>query len=327
MSDPASAVVTAPIAVSMRRPLGSSDLRVSPIALSGNVFGWTVGDDTARAILDRFVDLGGNFIDTADSYAGGRSEILIGNWLRDRGRRSDIVIGTKIGKSGDNPGLSARAVSDAVNASLRRLGVNEIDVLYLHIDDPEAPFEETLVAADELINVGKVRALGASDHSADRLIEARIIAGQLGLRPLTALQCRYNLMHREEFEGQVARVAHVHGLGVIARFALDGGFLTGKYRSRSDAGEVTTTGFDSRVVDRDAHFHRKGMRVLVTLEKIAAEHGVQPASVALAWLLAKPDIVAPLASATRVEHVEPLIQSGHLTLTRAQVAALDDVTA
>src|SRR5690554_3282328 len=245
----------------MRRPLGDTGLRVSPIALGGNVFGWTVGDDAAWPILDRFVELGGNFIDTADAYAGGRSEILIGNWLRSRGRRSDLVIGTKIGKSADNPGLSSHAIREAVNASLTRLGVDELDVLYLHVDDSDVPFEETLVAADELIIAGKVRALGASDHTANRLIEARVIAAQLGLRPLAALQCRYNLMHREQFEGDVARVARVQRLGVMARFALDGGFLTGKYRSRADTGEITTTGFDSRVVDRESHFDRKGMRV------------------------------------------------------------------
>lgn len=326
MSDPTSAVVTAPIAVSMRRPLGSTELRVSPIALGGNVFGWTVSDDSAFDILDRFVELGGNFIDTADSYAGGRSEYIIGQWLRRRGTHSGLVIGTKIGKSADNPGLSERAMTSAVNASLERLGVEAIDLLYLHIDDPDVPFEETLLAADELVRAGKVRALGASDHSANRLIEARIIAGQLGLTPLTALQCRYNLMHRDQFEGNVARVAHAHNLAVMPRFALDGGFLTGKYRSKADTGEITATGFDSRVVDRNTHFDRRGMRVLSALDKIALEHGVMPASVALAWLLTKPDVVAPVTSASSIAHVDPLIQAGHVTLTRAQVALLDDIT-
>lgn len=327
MSDSASGVVTAPIAVSMRRQLGETEFRVSPIALGGNVFGWTVGDDRAWEVLDRFVELGGNFIDTADSYAGGRSEILIGNWLRARGRRSDLVIGTKIGKSADNPGLSASAIAQAVDASLTRLGVDAIDVLYLHLDDTTVPFEETLLAADELINVGKIRALGASDHAANRLIEARVMAGQLGIRPLVALQCRYNLMHRDQFEGDVARVARAQRLGVMARFALDGGFLTGKYRSRDDLGELTTTGFDSRVADRESHLDRRGMRVLATLDRVAAEHEVEPATIALAWLLSKPEVVAPVTSATRPEHVDPLIQAGHLSLTRAQVAALDDVTA
>src|SRR5690606_20865922 len=212
------------------------------------------------------------------------------------------------------------------NASLERLGVDEIDVLYLHVDDRDVPFEETLLAADELVRAGKVRALGASDHSANRLIEARIIAGQLGLSPLTVLQCRYNLLHRSEFEGDVARVAHVHDLAVMARFALDGGFLTGKYRSRSDTGELSTMGFDSRIVDRDTHFDRRGMRVLAALDRIAAEHAVQPASIALAWLLSKPDVVAPVTSATEVAHVDPLIQAGHVALTRAQVALLDGLT-
>lgn len=327
MSEPASAVVTAPIAVSMRRAIGSTELRVSPIALGANVFGWRVSDETAWAILDRFIELGGNFIDTADYYAGGRSEVIIGNWLRRRGRRGDIVIGTKIGKSPDNPGLSERAMTAAVDASLSRLGIDEIDVLYLHIDDTEVPFEETLLAADELVRAGKVRALGASNHSADRLIEARIIAGQLSLTPLAALQCRYNLLHRNEFEGNVARVARVHELAVMPRFALDGGFLTGRYRSKADTGEILAAGIDSRAPDRDTHFDRKGMRVLAALDRIAAEHSVQPASIALAWLLAKPDIVAPVTSATDVTHVDPLIQAGHVSLTRAQVAQLDELTA
>src|SRR5690606_33009191 len=151
-----------------------------------------------------------NFIDTADSYAGGRSEYILGQWLRRRAKRSDLVIGTKIGKSADNPGLSERAMTNAVNASLERLGIETIDLLYLHIDDPRVPFEETLLAADELVRAGKVRALGASDHSANRLIEARIIAGQLSLTPLAALQCRHNLLHRDEFEGNVPRVARAH---------------------------------------------------------------------------------------------------------------------
>src|SRR6187431_2719680 len=173
------------------RRVGSSDLHVFPLAISGNVFGWTADDADATAILDAYARAGGNFVDTADSYAAGRSETMIGNWMRARRNRNDIVVATKVGKSADNPGLRARVFTRAVHASLERLGTDHIDLLYLHIDDVEVDFEETLLAVDELIRAGKVRYFGGSDHTGNRLIEARIASAQLGVAPMVALQNHY----------------------------------------------------------------------------------------------------------------------------------------
>ncbi len=309
-----------------QRSLGSTPLRVSSLALGGNVFGWTAGEEATVDILDRYVELGGTFIDTADSYAGGRSEILIGNWMRDRRSRADVVLATKIGKSADFPGLTPEALTAAIDASLTRLGTDYLDLLYLHIDEPEVPFEETLVALDEVVRAGKVRYLGASDHSGNRLIEARIIAAQLGLGPLVALQSRYNLMHRAVFEGSMASVAASQRLAVMPRFALDGGFLTGKYRTRANLSSVHGR-FDSRVVDAQSHLNRKGLRVLAALDRVSAEQEVAPASIAIAWLLTKPNVVAPVASASSAAQVDDLIAGTLVQLTRSQVAALDAATA
>jgi aryl-alcohol dehydrogenase-like predicted oxidoreductase len=242
-----------------RRRLGSAGPRVFPIAIGGNAFGWTAAEDAAHAILDVFRSLGGNLIDTADSYAAGRSEEIIGNWMHSRGNRDEIVVATKIGRSAEHPGLGSEAVTKAIEASLRRLRTDRIDVLFLHVDDPEAPFEETLVAVDENIRKGKVRSVGAADHSGNRFLEARIIAAQLGLTPFAALQCRYNLTHRTEFEGALASVADQQGLAVMPRFALDGGFLAGNYRTRTEL-DLNSTGNIVLGGDAEKHFNRRGQR-------------------------------------------------------------------
>ncbi|MDM4762579.1 aldo/keto reductase [Galbitalea sp. SE-J8] len=303
------------------RRVGSSDLTVFPLAMSGNVFGWTTDGPTTEAILDVYAAGGGNFIDTADSYASGRSEFMIGSWMRSRGNRDDLVVATKIGKSVDHPGLGARAITRAVNASLERLRTDRIDLLYLHVDDSEVPFDETLLAVDALIGAGKVRYFGGSDHTGDRLIEARIACGQLGVAPMIALQNRYNLMHRAEYEGDLARVARSQELGVMPRFALASGFLTGKYRSRADLDEGT------RGTEVARYLTKRGMRVLASLDHIAAAHEVPVASVALAWLLSKPYVVAPVASASQPSQVAALLQAPTVQLTRAQVAELDRISA
>lgn len=314
------APATGPISL-RRRTIGASDLRVFPLAIGGNVFGWTADITAVEAILDTYAELGGNFIDTADSYAAGRSEIMIGNWMRDRRNRSDVVIATKVGKSADNPGVTQKAITRSVEASLERLRTDRIDLLYLHVDDPGVSFEETLLAADALIGAGKVRYLGASDHSGNRLIEARVISAQLGAVPITAVQNHYNLVHRREYEGTIARVASQMGLGVMPRFALASGFLSGKYRSRADVAR------SRRGAEVSGYFTRFGLRVLSTLDQIAAEHHVAPASVALAWLLTKPNVVAPVASASTPEQVLDLVASVSVSLTRHQVAELDRVSA
>lgn len=302
------------------RRVGDSELSVFPVAMSGNVFGWIADDTTTNGILDSFVAQGGNFIDTADSYAAGRSETMIGNWMRSRRNRNDIVIATKVGKSPDNPGLKARVLTRAVHASLSRLGVARIDLLYLHIDDLEVEFEETLLAVDELIRAGEVRYFGGSDHTGNRLIEARVASAQLGVAPMVALQNHYNLVHRREYEGDLAHVAARQGLGVMPRFALASGFLAGKYRQKSD---LPRNERGSAVAQ---YVNRRGFRILAALDAVAAAHGASVASVALAWLLTKPNVVAPVVSASHADQVADLTAAASLQLTRHQVAELDRVS-
>jgi aryl-alcohol dehydrogenase-like predicted oxidoreductase len=303
------------------RVIGMSDLAVFPLAMSGNVFGWTADDATTNDILDTYAAGGGNFIDTADSYAAGRSETMIGNWMRQKRNRSDIVVATKVGKSADNPGLRARVLTRAVEASLQRLRTDSIDLLYLHIDDLTVEFEETLLAVDELIRAGKVRWFGGSDHTGNRLIEARIASAQLGVAPMVALQNHYNLLHRSEYEGDLAHVAAQQRLGVMPRFALASGFLTGKYRQKSDLAA------NDRGSEVAKLLTRKNLRILSTLDSVAAAHDASVASVALAWLLTKPNVVAPVVSASRPEQVADLVAAPRLQLSRSQVSDLDRVSA
>jgi len=318
------AIDTNPVATQKRslvRTIGSSDLSVFPLAMSGNVFGWTADVDTTNGILDAFADGGGNFLDTADSYAAGRSEIMIGNWMRDRRNRDSMTVATKIGKSHDNPGLSAGAIFRSVDASLERLRTGHIDLLYLHIDDESIPFEETLLAVDKLIRDGKVRYFGGSDHTGNRLFEARIASAQIGVAPMVALQNHYNLMHRSEYEGDLATVAMRQGLGVMPRFALASGILTGKYRSRSDIAK------NQRGSEVAKMLGRRGFRVLSALDRVAAAHEVSTATIALAWLLGKPNVVAPVASASGPEQVAELLAAPGIQLTRHQVTELDRASA
>jgi len=304
-----------------RRRVGSSELMVFPLAMSGTVFGWTADDAATNSILDTYVAEGGNFIDTADSYAAGRSETMIGNWMRSRRNQGDMIVATKVGKSADNPGLRARVLTRAVTASLGRLGVGHIDLLYLHIDDTSVEFEETLLAVDELIRAGKVRYFGGSDHTGNRLIEARIASGQLGVAPMVALQNQYNLVHRREYEGDLARVAIQQGLGVMPRFPLASGFLSGKYRQRADLER------GERATEVARHLTRRNLRIVASLDRIAREHDSTIASVALAWLLSKPNVVAPVASASSPDQVLDLTAATQLQLTRHQVTELDRVSA
>lgn len=305
----------------IRRRLGQSDLRVFPLAIGGNVFGWTADSQTTVDILDTYFEHGGNFVDTADSYAGGRSEIMIGNWMRERHNRAQMVIGTKIGKSAESPGVTASAIYRAVNSSLERLGTDYIDLLYLHIDDESVPFEETLLVVDDLIRSGRVRYFGASDHSSNRLIEARVIAAQLGVTPMVALQNHYNLAHRREFEGDLANVAAQQRLGVMPRFALAGGFLSGKYRTKADLGRNSRSGEAGR------YLNKRGLRILGALDRVAGQQGISVATAALAWLLSKPNIVAPVASASLEHQVHDLVAAASVQLSRHQVAELDRASA
>ncbi len=300
-----------------KRHIGVSDLNVFPIAMSGNVFGWTADDAAAGAILDTYVAHGGNFIDTADVYAAGRSETMIGNWMRSRRNRSDLVIATKVGKGPDNPGLAPRTLARAVDASLARLDCGHIDLLYLHVDDLTVPFEETLLGVDALIRAGKVRWFGGSDHTGNRVIEARIACGQLGVAPMVALQKHYNLLHRTEYEGDLARVAASQSLGVMPRFALASGFLAGTYRTKADLARHERGG------EATKYLGRRGLRVIAALDVVAAELDSSVASVALAWLLTRANVVAPVVSASRADQVPDLVAAPALRLTRHHVADLE----
>jgi aryl-alcohol dehydrogenase-like predicted oxidoreductase len=309
-----------------KRPLGSSGISVAPLALGGNVFGWTAEEPTSFGILDAFVDAGGNMIDSADVYSawvpgnkGGESETVIGNWLkRDPAKRDKVVIATKVGFF---DGLAPDTITAACDASLQRLGIDTIDLYYHHKDDPKVPLAESLGAMDRLVKAGKVRAIGLSQYSPERLDEAMRTAGAEGLTKPCALQTWYNLVEREKLEGPLRDTAMEHGLGIIPFYGLANGFLTGKYRSKEDL-EKSPRGL--RNVD---YLEGRGMRVLGALDRIAAETGAALASITLAWTNAQPGITASLASATSTAQLSELTAAMPLTLTPQQLALLDEASA
>ena len=306
------------------RTLGGSGLETPRLILGGNVFGWTAKGEEAFAILDRFAAAGGVMIDTADVYSkwvpghqGGESETLIGEWLKRRGRRDDVLIATKVGW---DAGLSAAEIARASEASLRRLGIETIDLYYAHKDDPETPFEETLAAFDRLVKAGKVRALGASQIQAPRLAEALDTAERAGLTPYSVLQTWYNLVDRPRYEGALSELVAARGLATTAFYGLANGYLTGKYRTRADL---------SKSIRGDRalpYMEGNGPKVLAALDAVAAEAGATPAQVALAWLAAQPS-VTPIASATKVEQVEELLGVLNLALSADQLARLSAASA
>ena len=302
------------------RSLGSTGLRIGPVVLGGNVFGWTADERTSFEVLDAFVDHGFNAIDTADAYSiwvpghkGGESETIIGNWLAaDRSRRDKVVIFTKVGSDLKEPGkkgLSARWIAEAVEGSLRRLRVDCIDLYFSHWPDPETPYEETLAAYDKLLKAGKVRAIGASNLDAAQLAEALAVADAKGLPRYQVLQPEYNLYDRAGFEGPLAELCMREGLGVVTYFSLASGFLTGKYRSKNDLGQ------SPRGEDVAKYLDARGMKILAALDEVSARHGAKPAEVALAWLMARPGVTAPIASATSRAHVESFARAAALKLT------------
>lgn len=303
-----------------RHSIADTELLVHPLALGCSVFGWTVDGADSLRILDRHRALGGNFLDTADSYSAGRSEVLIGTWLRSRRAREGTVIATKIGRNPDHPGLSPDSITGAVQASLQRLGTDYIDLLYFHLDDPYVPLEESLGAVDALIRRGQVRYLAASNFSAERLMEARVLSAN-GLPRFVALETHYNLVHREAFESSLALVTHAQGMAVLPYFALAHGFLAGRYRTKSEA---TGTARAGRAA---GYLNRKSLRVLAAVDRIAAEHGVQPATIALAWLLARDGAMVPVAGAGHPDHVDALVAAAGIRLGRADMVELDRVSA
>ncbi|RZL42274.1 MAG: aldo/keto reductase [Variovorax sp.] len=312
------------------RPLGRSGLQVSPLAFGGNVFGWTVDESLSFSLLDAWLDAGFNFVDTADVYsrwvpghAGGESETIIGKWLRQSGKRNRLVLATKVGKPmGDGKsGLSAAYIREAVDASLRRLQTDHIDLYQSHDDDAGTPFEETLGAFADLIKAGKVRAIGASNHTAPRLAEALDVSERAGLPRYESLQPLYNLCDRSEFEDALEPLCLERGVGVINFYALAAGFLTGKYRTEADAqksarGESTTK----------KYLNPRGLRILAALDIVGRRHGVPIAQVALAWQLARPAITAPIASATSLEQLRGLVAAAELKLDAASIRELDEAS-
>ena len=299
------------------RGIGSSGLSVFPVAISGKMFGWKADEATTDAILDGFSAQGGNLIDTADSYSSGRSELMIGNWMRSRRRRDAMVVATKAGKSAENPGAGARAITASVEASLRRLRTDRIDLLFLHVDDPDVPFEQTLLAVDELIRAGKVLAFGAADHTGNRLFEARIASAQLGVAQIAALQTPYNLMERRNYEGDLEHVVERVGLALMPRFALASGFLTGRYRGKADFAAA------ERGAEIAKYVTRTGAKVLAALDEVATAHDAAVATVALAWLLSKPNVAAPVVSASSPDQVFDLVAAPEIRLTRHELTQLD----
>lgn len=317
------------------RPLGRSGLHVAPLAFGGNVFGWTADEATSFSLLDAFVDAGFNLVDTADVYSrwapghrGGESESVIGRWLKASGRRDRIVLATKVGKDmGEGPdgqriGLSRRYIRQAVEDSLRRLQTDRIDLYQSHDDDTTTPLEETLSAFAELIAEGKVRAIGASNHSAARLAEALAVSERLGLPRYECLQPLYNLCDRAPFEAELQPLVREKGLGVINFFGLARGFLTGKYRSEADLAQSPRgAGVKS------AYFNERGWRILAALDLVAGRIGATPAQVALAWQIAQPGITAPIASATSLKQWAELAPAATLRLDAEAMRALDEASA
>jgi aryl-alcohol dehydrogenase-like predicted oxidoreductase len=303
------------------RALGASGLSIRPFVLGGNVFGMTAGREASFAVLDRFVEHGGGMIDTADVYSawvpgheGGESESMMGAWLKASGARDRILIATKVGMMPG--GLKPDRIREAVQGSLDRLGVDTIDLYFAHKDDPDVPLGEVLGAFAELVDAGIVRAIGASNYSADRLAEALRVADEAGLPRFTAMQPELNLLDRAQYEGVLQDLCVAEGLGVVTYFSLASGYLTGKYRSVDDIGR------SARGPRVKPYVEGKGPAMLAAMDAIAAETGATLSQIALAWVAAQPGVTAPIASATTVEQLDELIGSLDLVLSDEQLAAL-----
>ena len=314
-----------------RRPLGRTGISIAPLVLGTNVFGWTIDEATSFSILDAFVDAGFDAIDTADVYSrwvpgnsGGESETIIGRWLkRDPSKRARVHIFTKVGGDMGGPdrkGLGKRWIMQEVEDSLRRLQVETIDLYQSHFPDPATPHDETLAAYAELVRVGKVRAIGASNYSAQQLGEALRVSADQKLPRYESLQPKYNLHDRFEYEGEVRDLAIREGLGVIPYYGLASGFLTGKYRTQADLSKSARGGGVAKYLDA------RGLRILSALDAVGATHSAQPAEVALAWLMQREGVTAPIASATSREQLASLVHAAQLNLSPADVATLDSAS-
>ncbi len=310
------------------RPLGRSGLSIAPLMLGGNVFGWTADEKTSHAILDAFVAGGFNAVDTADVYSawvpgntGGDSEKVIGTWLKKRGRRDDVIIATKVAMWPAQPGLSARNIISACEASLKRLQTDYIDLYQSHKDDPDTPQDETLEAYGALVKAGKVRAIGASNFEAERLDSANALSRSRSAPRYDTLQPAYNLMDRS-IEGPLQQLCLEENVSIISYYGLASGFLTGKYRSLADLGKSPRGGGMKKHLEGE-----KGPRVLAALDSAARELEATPAQVALAWVMARPAVAAPIASATSLEQLNELMGAARLSLDPAHIARLDAASA
>ncbi len=313
------------------RPLGRSGLQVAPLAFGGNVFGWSADEATSFSLLDAFVDAGLNLVDTADVYSkwvpghvGGESETLIGRWLRRSGKRHSVVIATKVGMDmgQGREGLSRGHIERSIDASLKRLQTDHVDLYQSHTDDPHTAFEETLEAYARLIEAGKVRAIGASNFTADRLAAALDVAERDGLPRYESLQPHYNLVERARFEDALEPLCVARGVGVINYYGLASGFLSGKYRSEADLDKSKARGAGVK-----KYLDARGLGVLDALDDVARRYGVSTATVAIAWLIARPSITAPIASATSVEQLHELVAAATLSLDADAVERLDEASA
>lgn len=310
------------------RELGNTGIHIAPLVFGGNVFGWTADTQRSFELLDRFVDAGFNAIDTADMYStwvpgnqGGESETIIGQWLASRGNRDRIVLFTKVGmEMPDGQGLSASWIEQSIENSLRRLQTDYVDVYFSHTHDNDVPVEETLQAYDKLIRAGKVRTVGASNHTAEQLDAALKAADSNSLPRYRVLQPEYNLHDRASYDGPLRDLAMQQGMGVVTYFSLASGFLSGKYRSDADLGKSARGGAIER------YLTPRGMQILDALDEVAETHNATPAEVALAWLMARPGVTAPIASATRIQQLDSLIRSSQLALTDRDLSRLDQAS-
>lgn len=312
------------------RALGRSSLRVAPLCLGGNVFGWTATEAASFAVLDALVSAGLNFIDTADVYSrwapghrGGESETVIGNWLKRGAKRKNLVIATKVGMemAPDRKGLSAAHIVRSVEESLKRLQTDYIDLYFSHCDDASVPLEQTLGAYQKLIAQGKVRAIGASNYTAARLAEALEISRRTGLPRYEVLQPQYNLYTRSDYESALEPLCLKEQIGVVSYYALASGFLSGKYRTDADASKSVR----GRVIV-EKYLNERGLRILNSLDDVGRRHNASAASVALAWQIARPSITAPIASATTVNQLSELVAATQLELDQAAIEQLNSAS-
>lgn len=307
--------------------IGNSDLETFPLVLGGNVFGWTADERTSYDILDAFVAAGGNAIDLAGSYpywapgcSGGESEVIVGRWMRERGNRDEIVVCTKVGRWPGNHGLTRGQILDGIEASLRRLQTDRVDLYYCHSDDEATPLEETLGTLGQLVRDGRVRALGASNYTAPRLADALAVSARLGIARFCAVQPHYSLVERTTYEGPLEELCAAEQLSCLPYWPLGAGYLTGKYVGPADSTRARS--------DTVSRFQTpRNEATLDAVRQVARRHGVEPATVALAWLLTRPTVAAPIASASRADQLPALLASVSLPLGPEDVALLDGVSA